>query len=750
MHGFSVESMDGFRAARFGFAWVLPIRGWTFQMGTSVSVSTDRSVADASVAQHPSERGRHRNGFEATSRCPALALLLLLSTTGCGIEALPEPEAKPKAPTVAVPAAPRQASQARCEEMLKTVLEQVSPENVGLSTDKEAVVRSLRDWSNRCGGRQPTVPVPKAFLEALSDGDKETLNANRFNERDFDVLSEATLFRAVATVVTSRSPGDIERTAAVLAHVSRTVAAALPEAVDLPFTPSERYLVGVGSPRDRLAVFAGILRQLRIDVVVVDLAGKGAGAAPVLLAGVALDHGLALYDMELGVPLTRTPGATDEPPLTLKELQDQPDLLQGWGIAKAGPARIDPARLKDARLSIPGSAPQWSGRMQDLQAALAGDGAIVAADLLGDSKAGPGLLSRLAKASGDAVDVDSIGPWEYLASLAIARQRASTEQEKMLFFLTAAWGAPLQIEPDDQGQIKIIGPTRAFQRMRLAIAVGNHDEALAQLPQRVILPCRGSRALPLPNEVRYAHEDATNEASYWMGLVQYDLAEQGRGDFRVATDSAERYLRNVRDQFIQVAAGLAGVQLDRGTLMKLEKGFTETFANPGEGLLSDALDKSIGKTFGKPSNDAQRAALKFLESSFRRYGAVQLLKARSLAARNDRAAAIATLDTIPGRDPAAVEARFLKALWSPAREGDAPAAGNPPSSEKAVEKPESSAPVDAPGKSETPPAEAPEKGDGEAKPKDDTAPGKTGEDKPAPGDAPPKEDKPSSDGTKPE
>jgi len=663
------------------------------------------------------ESDLRQNGFLATSPrrvVTPLVVVLMLSAAGCGIESLPEPVAKPKAPVANAPEPPRQASQARCEELLKTLLEQLSPENVGLSSDKEAVVRSLRDWANRCGARQSPVAVPSTFLESLPDAEKEVLNANRFNERDFDALSEATLFRAVADQISSRAPGDRERTAEVLGHVARTVAAAPPEAIDLPFTASERYLVGVGGPRDRLAVFAGILRQLRIDVVVVDLAGKGAGAAPVLLAGVALDHGLALYDMELGVPLTKTPGAATEPPLTLKELQEQPDLLQAWGFAKAGPARIDPARMKDARISVPGSAPQWSARMQDLQGALAGERAIVAADLLGDSKAGPGLLSRLAKASSGAFEAESIGPWEYLAALAVARQRATKEQEQMLFFLTAAWGAPLQIEPDDQGQVKVIGPTRAFQRMRLAIAVGGYDEALAQLPQRVILPCRGSRALPLPNEIRYAHEDAANEASYWMGLVQYDLAERGQGDYRIATDSAERYLRNVRDQFIQVAAGLAGTQLDRGTLMKLDQGFTEAFANPGEGMLSDALEKSIGKTLGKPSNDAQRAALKFLESSFRRYGAVQLLKARSLAARNDIPAALAALDAIPGKDPASVEGRYLRGVWAPAnaaKEAPAevgPADGKPADEKAAGEKAPASETPDADPKT-PPPADAAEK-----------------------------------------
>ncbi len=634
--------------------------------------------------------------------------MLVPCVSGCGIEALPEPEIKSKPAASSAPAAPLPISQVRCEEIVKSVLEQLAPEQVGLSSDTEGVVRGLRDWSKRCGGRGKPVAVPDAFKEAMTDAQREVLGAVRIGADDFDALREATLFKAVAKVVASKDGSEREQIAAVLGHVTRTLAPAPPEAVDLPFTPSDRYLVGLGSPRDRLAVFTGILRQLRFDVAVVDLAPKVVNTAPVLLAGVILDGGLTLYDVELGVPLSKTPMDPSSPPVTLKELQEHPELLKAWEIADVGPARIDPARLADTRLHVIGTAAQWSPRLQDLQAALVGEDAIVAADVLGDTTEGPGLISRLAQASGGVVAADAITPWEYLSALQMARQRATAAQQQMLFFLTAAWGAPLNIEPDEQGQIKVIGPTRAFLRLRLALAVGGFDEVLAELPQRVILPCRGSRPLQLPNEIRFAHEDASNESSYWMGLALYDLAELGRGDYRVAGDSADRYLRGARDEFSLLAAQFAGEKLNRGDFMKLTEAFGVAFENPGDGSLSETLEKAFTKSLGKPANDSLRSGLKFLESAYRRYGAIRLLKARSLAARNEHAAAIAVLDAIPVRDPVAPEAKFWRAIWS-GKTGAAPKpeAKDAPPAAPAEEKPANTDPQ--PAKAEQPEAPAKEK-----------------------------------------
>lgn len=644
-------------------------RGPYFVCGRLIQVDT--SVPKNTSAIHPPlidhgqpegvTRVQHRpsRGFFAT-----VVTALLAAVTGCGIEALPEPEEKPKRPVSTAPTAPLPVSQARCEEIVKSVLDQLAPEKVGLSSDTEGVVRNLRDWSTRCGGRSKPVAIPAAFKEALSESQREILGAIRMGQDDFESLREASMFNVVSKVIASHPASDLERIASVLGHVTRTLSQAPADAINLPFIPTDRYLIGLGSPRDRLAVFAGILRQLRFDVAVVDLAPKVINTAPVLMAGVVLNGELALYDVELGVPFTRTPGDLAGKPVTLNELQGEPDLLKAWSLSEIGPSRIDPARLSDPRIHIIGTAAQWSSRLQDLQSALAGEDAIVAADVLGDSERGPGLIQRLAKATGGIVSADAITPWGYLPELLTARQKATEEQQRMLFFLTAAWGAPLNMVADEQGQPKVTGPTRAFLRLRLALASGGFDEALAELPQQVILPCRASRQLPLPNEIRFAHEDAANEASYWMGLAQYDLAELGRGDFRVAGDSADRYLRGAREQFAQLAAGFAGAELNRGDLIKLTQAFEAAFAKPGDGQLSDALEKAFSKSLGKPSNDSQRTGLRFLESAFRRYGAIQFLKARSLAARNDKAAALEILDAIPGRDPVAAEARFWRAVWS--------------------------------------------------------------------------------------
>jgi hypothetical protein len=626
-------------------------------------------------------------------RWHALALSLLVAgMMGCD----PGPEPAPPRPAAPAPEAPRQTSQVRCDEILQSALEQLEPRSLGISADSDSVIRYLREWTGRCGSRNKTFAVPDAFVAAMTEPERENLGALKFGVRDIEVLREAALFKAVATEVTSSAKTDAEKVTQVFDHVIRIVAMAPASMGTLPFTAADRYLVGVGGGRDRVMVLAGILRQLRIETLAIEFPVTDDRSNLPTLAGVLLDGELRLYDPTLGEPVRVNRRDVASPVVTLKELLATPSVLETYSGLGGELSRLKPEDLVKARLACVGQASLWSQRMQDLQQSVAGANAITAAEFLADSELGPGLLSRAAKAAGNGIGAETIVPWSYVSGLIPNRDRPDEAQQRQLYFLTGAWAAPFNVDTDERGQPKLGSPMRTFLRLRLALAAGDAEEALAAFPSEVILPCRALRMMALPDEVRFQAEDAANEATYWMALCQFD-----RGEFRVAVDSCDRYLRAARQAMLVGVLQGAGKDVPREAIKALETSFEETFRVPGEKSLAYGLEVATGVTLSQPVNDSQRRALAFLEGVYRRIGAMQLLKAKSYEAQNDRKAAVESLKSIPGTDAAAVEAAALRSVWSdattektadksPDKPSEAPA--NAPASKPEAEQPVGTSP----------------------------------------------------------
>ena len=626
----------------------------------------------------------HRINSVSASTWRAVACGLVVGgLVGC------DPGPQPAAPRPAAPApeAPRQTSQVRCDEILKSALEQLEPRSLGITADTDSVIRYLREWTGRCGGRNKTFEVPKSFVDAMTDPERENLGALKYGVRDIEVLREAALFKLVATSITATAKTDAEKVSLVFDHVVRTVAMAPASMGVLPFTAADRYLVGVGSGRDRVMVLAGILRQLRIETLAIEFPVSDDPSNLPTLAGVLLDGELRLYEPTLGEPVRINRRDQSSPVVSLRELLTTPSILESYAGLRGELARLKPEDLAKARLACVGQASLWSQRMQDLQQSIAGVDAVTAAEFLADSELGPGLLSRVAKAGGDGFAAEKVVPWSYVSGLIPKRDRPDEIQQRQLYFLTGAWAAPFNVGQDENGQPKLGTPTRAFLRLRLALASGGAEEALAAFPSEVILPCRALRMMSLPDEVRFQAEDAANESSYWMALCQFD-----RGALRVAVDGCDRYLRAARQAMLVSVLQTAGADVPRQKIAALETAFEEAFRLPGDKSLAQVLEAATQVVLGRPANDAQRRTLVFLEGVYRRIGAMQLLKAKALAAQNDREAALKTLQSVPVTDAAAVEAAALRSVWTDAPEAKTPEKedGTPASKtdeQPAVEKP---------------------------------------------------------------
>src|SRR5262249_47054332 len=108
---------------------------------------------------------------------------------------------------------------------------------------------------------------------------------------------------------------DLEKVTNVFSHVVRAIGLVPQPLYDLPLTVYEICLLGKGTAADRAWIFASILRQLKIDAVLIypralgTIAANAADEQP-MLVGVLLDEQVYLFDPQAGVPVPASGAAT--------------------------------------------------------------------------------------------------------------------------------------------------------------------------------------------------------------------------------------------------------------------------------------------------------------------------------------------------------------------------------------------------------------------------------------------------------
>ncbi len=580
---------------------------------------------------------------------PAFALFASLAAvlSGCA----PKPPA-PSAPA----AAASTTSSARCEDILSNVLRQLDPRSVGITSDVNTALQQLNDWNNRCGAALETPPaVPAAFSGLLSEAARGDLTATRYTAADGELLREATLFKAVSRYAAGSAATDRERVAGIFAHVNRNVSLDPPDTFELPLATGDRYLLGSGSVADRAAVFASLLRQFRYDTVLFVSPSQDTPRpdAPVLV-GVLYDGGLRMYDMTTGRPLLADPSALDGPVAAWTDLLAKPELI-GQLSVDAWKHPLDADAVKKLAPRLAGPSGLWSMRMLRLQAGMAGEAAVVAAEGLADGPSGPGLLGRVSAALGESRE--GLAPWDRLSRLAAARESMDDRQREMLQRATIAWGAPVPFEADDKGQPVPGRPSRKFYKLRLAQATGAFDEAIAEYPREVVLPCRSIMNAPIPEIYRYQAIDASNEATYWMAVCQSE-----KGDEKIAGDSAARYLKNSRQALAQVIGEL--MKFSSIKRAAFEDELAKVYDAPGKKAFVEAIESATRESAAGDPPPNVVAAIRGISSTFRRIGPSQLLLGKSRRAAGDTESARAILEGIAADSPQFPEARLLLKLWS--------------------------------------------------------------------------------------
>jgi hypothetical protein len=293
-------------------------------------------------------------------------------------------------------------------------------------------------------------PVPAPDIAVPSEW-KSVSEAVRLSELAYDQgdavhIRDAMLAHTMATYVAARASGDVAQVQAIFNFVVRTITLRNPDEPELPFGVYEMLLLGRGTAADRAWAMATLLRQLRLDCVILRPAEQFGADPEDWLLGVILNDQVYLFDPRLG---TAIPSTTDlskpaGPPATLAAIIDHPEWLQLLAVRADQPYKIEADMLKSPVIEPIVEGRFWCERMKRLEAVLPADDQCILYDALNLEAGQSGLLTRIGKAFPQ-TPLQKMKVWGY------ASQR--TEQGKALVDAQNARFAKVDGQPAQKMQL---------------------------------------------------------------------------------------------------------------------------------------------------------------------------------------------------------------------------------------------------------------------------------------------------------
>lgn len=461
--------------------------------------------------------------FAAGRSCAALIIGLMVLTTGCS-----GPAAKPAA-TSKTGAATSTGVKQTSEHMLESALHQMLPENLGIDSDLESAVSTLNSW-RLLAEANPAVPpvaqvgdLPKDFLNAEV---LASLGEKKYTPMDAMHVRMCLLARAVAGYISDRSDEDLARVVLLFEYVCRNVALNDDPASAPPLFPYDILLSGRGTAADRAWVFADLLKQWRIDAVVIrpdDVAVEDEA----WLMGVPVNGEVYLFDLFLGLPIPAEAAPTQarpRQPATLKTVVEHPEWLAALSARTDQPYRLDVDQLKMPRIEIMSDLPAWSQRMWELEQVLPGEQLCVLYDSLVDSATQPGLIQRVEN-SGVPAPASGWSLWSH-PLITMIRQQRMPQQDlmKMMNEVHMPFMVPFTFDVDQETGQPRLGPAEKQQlRVRTSQLLGKFQDATTGF---LAIRMLGLKSFPEPTR-QQIHQIAADDAFYWSAVGKYELGQYG-------------------------------------------------------------------------------------------------------------------------------------------------------------------------------------------------------------------------------
>jgi hypothetical protein len=446
-------------------------------------------------------------------------------------------------------------SRADGHELLDAALETFQLQNLGISSDLERGVSLLNQWQQAQKKRgvtfEPAAEQAQQLSSRLPAAWMPEVKRSNYTVRDGDFLRDLLLARALQEHAIGQADSELGRILNVFGFVVRNIQLEGEHPDQLPLSTFETFLFGTGTPADRVWLFADLLRQLKIDAVVLSTVDDANKSGP-LLVGVLSGSDVLLFDAQAGIPLPG-PGAavanSVQRPATLAAVREKPELLRQLDISADKPYPLTVEHVTNPRVQIVASTSLCSQRMQALQAAFAGDRSMVVCDPLIGSE---GAFERVTRFGKNLWTPEQVSVWEYPEEQLSGRQKLSAQQRQTMQRLNDSWNAPLARARNNPKQFV---PTRIAYRARIAQARGKYEDAVksylvVQLDCKQVLS-PAVRGIIDPRFL-HMHEQADDDARFWIGVCKYE--QGGPGGVRVAADKCRQYLEDYPEGGWRVSA----------------------------------------------------------------------------------------------------------------------------------------------------------------------------------------------------
>ena len=337
------------------------------------------------------------------------------------------------------------------------------------------------------------------WAQLLSPEERENVSGGIYSSRDGKYIWDALLCKELSYHALGTTDTDLSRVVNVFQFVVRNLPLMNRHLNDLPLTLQEIWTMGRATTEDRAWAFAAILRQLRIDSVLLFSAEKEEGTRAPFLIAVLLNDEAYLFDPRLGLPI---PGPETDKPATLSEVLAAPEILTQLAIDTQPPYPLTADALSHPRVKLIGDSCSWAPRMRLLEDAFLGERRVQLYEGLQDENGQPGYLKRVADAGGDHWTSESISIWEYPETQAAGSEVLSVSQQESLRSLKDSWRASWEgtfSAPSQSGGFfastrsqfmartkQLVGDYSAAVKLYVQIGITNH--AFNRLKEGALVP----------------------------------------------------------------------------------------------------------------------------------------------------------------------------------------------------------------------------------------------------------------------
>ncbi len=498
--------------------------------------------------------------LSAVQSLVCVGLLICLGLCGCtGSSPSDKAPATGAAATDKAAAAVKSQAVSQAEDLLSSILSMLRLETLGFASKEDDVVGLLNQWQRFSQGNQvieEEVALDEATLEALrsrlSERQLKLIRRSAFQRSDIERLRNDLLLNAIAKQAAGQGKTDLQRVANIFTYLVRNSDLIASHPDDIPLTPYQIYLLGKTTPVDRGWLFVELLRQLKINAVILSAPmpkdAEDWDTNQPFLVGVLLDKQVYLFDPHLGLPLT-VPTAEGTAPMiaTLEQARTNPEILKQYTLAEDKPYHITPELLKSPGVFLVGDTALWCYRFSRLQKAFTGSRAMVISEPLADQDGQQGLATRVANWPGQPWSAAQIAIWTYPENQLSGAESLSAQHQQTLTRITDGWRMPIVIEQVKNGEqmVPVNRPTNQFLFARLDHSQGKLDDAVKGYThvrvELVNLVMRGN-VREVSDRLRYAVMTAAEDTLYWTAVCKVD--QGGKVDRRIANDKLLQYLKD--------------------------------------------------------------------------------------------------------------------------------------------------------------------------------------------------------------